>query len=61
MYLRKECIFILLFLKGEGKICHHSISYAVSKRKPRTIAEKRISDQSILNMPLSQIGTHQKE
>lgn len=33
------CRLVILFLKGQGKICHYSITRAISKGKPRIIAK----------------------
>lgn len=42
LYVPEEriCRLIILFLKGQGKIRHYSITHAISKGKPRITAKK---------------------
>lgn len=40
MYLQKGFVFLILFLKGQMKIRHYSLTHAISNRKSRIIAKK---------------------
>lgn len=43
LYVPEEriCLLIIFFLKGQGKVCHYSVTHAISKASPRIIAKKQ--------------------